>query len=193
MKEQMKTVWVSAITAALVAGVLSVSGLIMAGDWEPPPGVPAPTMKTQDEIPPTWSQKLDASERFVLVMNNQAVLDKETGLVWERSPVTTTMTWYAACGHCYTRKIDGRMGWRLPTLEELASLVDTTQDDPALPLGHPFSGVQSVYYWSSTTDWNLFVEFVWSVDLDDGWLGTDVKTDSDYVWCVRGGPGYDGR
>ena len=197
MKEQTKTVWVSAITAALVAGTLSVSGLIVAGDLDPPPGVPAPTMKTQDEIPPTWSQKLDASERFVLVMNNQAVLDKETGLVWERSPDTTARDWYGAGDHCFYKQIDGRMGWRLPTIEELASLMDTTQTEPALPLGHPFSGVQSIwppFYWSSTAYALEPDDQAWGVDLDDAIVAPVPKWSggNPHAWCVRGGPGHDG-
>jgi hypothetical protein len=32
----------------------------------------------------TWEQVLPVTERFVLVMGEQAVLDKETGLVWQK-------------------------------------------------------------------------------------------------------------
>ena len=39
---------------------------------------------------PTWHQILPAADRFKLVMNsNAAVLDRETGLVWEKSPDAT--------------------------------------------------------------------------------------------------------
>jgi hypothetical protein len=40
--------------------------------------------------------------------------------------------------------------WRLPTMEELCSLVDYGKRDPALPSGHMFSDVPQGYYWSST-------------------------------------------
>ncbi len=40
--------------------------------------------------------------------------------------------------------------WRLPTMEELCSLIDYGKRDPALPGGHMFSDVPKGYYWSST-------------------------------------------
>ncbi|NIO68243.1 MAG: DUF1566 domain-containing protein, partial [Anaerolineae bacterium] len=41
--------------------------------------------------------------------------------------------------------------WRLPNVRELQSLIDYGRQTPALPSGHPFTGVQSSLYWSSTT------------------------------------------
>ncbi len=147
-------------------------------------GKPKPT------IPPAWSQKLPASQRFQLVLDGQAVLDKETGLVWERSPSTTTMSWTSAIIHCYTKEVGGRKGWRLPTVEELASLVDTTQSNPALPAGHLFLNVQSSFYWSATTVADAASD-AWGVDFGGGLVFTGGKSANVYVWCVRGGHGYD--
>lgn len=33
---------------------------------------------------PTWSNKMEASKRFLIALDGEAVLDKETGLVWEK-------------------------------------------------------------------------------------------------------------
>ena len=51
---------------------------------------------------PAWDQKIGAATRFLVLTNwaSQAVLDKETGLVWERSPATTTHTWSLARFEC---------------------------------------------------------------------------------------------
>lgn len=59
-----------------IALALILPGISIAGDLEPS-GAPAPTMKTLDQIPPTWSQKLPAAGRFVLVLDGYGVHDKE--------------------------------------------------------------------------------------------------------------------
>jgi hypothetical protein len=37
---------------------------------------------------PSWDQELPAAQRFIVLsnLNNEAVLDRETGLVWQRTP-----------------------------------------------------------------------------------------------------------
>ena len=50
-------------------------------------------------------------------------------------PDTTKRTWLTANFYAYDITVGGRDGWRLPTVEELKSLVDRTQSNPALPSG----------------------------------------------------------
>ncbi len=93
---------------AVISPVVGVSlGLLTAvqaqsGSLEPPAsavdGSGAPVATTQAQ--PSWDQDLPASERFVLVMGGAAVLDKNTGLVWEQSPQTTAHTWSAVRVQC---------------------------------------------------------------------------------------------
>src|SRR5271169_1120634 len=50
---------------------------------------------------PSWDQQLPASTRFVVLTNwgSQAVLDRETGLVWELTPSTNqseAVSWVGA-------------------------------------------------------------------------------------------------
>ena len=170
---------------AIIGVLLLVPCMAAAGQLQPsaPPG---PTMKTLDEIPPTWSQKLPADKRFVIVLDGAAVLDKETGLVWEKSPDTTSRIWNEAVNYCYTKTVGGRKGWRLPTIAELASLVDTTQSNPALPGGHPFVNVQPGSYWSST-EYVAVPSTAWLVTMGDGYVGYGAKSSIYSVWAVRGG------
>jgi hypothetical protein len=172
-----------------LAGVaLFLSAAVQAGDLDPS-GPPDSTMTTLDEVPPTWSQKLPcdatACPRFELVLDDEAILDKETGLVWEQSPGTGTFAWAHAQSNCNAKNVGGRQGWYLPTAEQLASLVDRTQTSPALPAGHPFSNVQSMVYWSATTGAHDAAR-AWGVYLRNGAVNCYGKAHYYSVWCVRG-------
>ena len=144
-----------------------------------------------------WDKKLPADSRFTVLsdFNNQAVRDNETGLVWERSP-NGTATWEDAIRTCWMRQAGGRMGWHLPMIEELASLVDPSipAPGPALPPGNPFVGIQTgglfeSAYWSSTTDVRsaFLPTQAWEVRFFDGTTGDSGKSGTRNVWCVRGG------
>jgi Protein of unknown function (DUF1566) len=140
---------------------------------------------------PSWDMTLPAATRFIVLSNfgSAAVLDRETGLVWERSPDTTTDSWFIAQNRCNGKIVGSRKGWRLPTLQELNSLIDPTASSPALPDGHPFSNVQLGRYWSLST-YALDNTFAWTVAFDNGATGLNNKgTLSLFIWCVRGGQG----
>lgn len=102
-----------------------------------------------------WNQVITGQGRFIVLnqFNNQAVFDKETGLVWEQAPHTREMPWGVATRYCAELALGNRRGWRLPAIQELESLTDATQSSPSLPVGHPFSNVDpDIYYWSATAD-----------------------------------------
>jgi hypothetical protein len=149
------TTTILAITTPVLMA-LATGAPALAGNLEPTDG-PGPTMKTLDEIPPTWSQVIDlASERFELVMGGAAALDKETGLVWDRTPsdgfiglpgepgeptLPPDGEWGDANDQCWNHTSGGRKGWRLASVEEFASLIDPAEEGSptcALPAGHPF-------------------------------------------------------
>ena len=143
------------LSIALIA-FTEYHGITLADDLEPMDATGTSTDKVC--LPPAWSLKLpaskrfgDASRRFEMVLGGEAVLDWQTGLVWEKSPATNPNNWSAAISAAYNKNVGGRKGWRLPTVEELASLVDPTKLNPSLPSGHYFTNVQSGFYWSSTT------------------------------------------
>jgi hypothetical protein len=141
-----------------------------------------------------WSEKLPAAKRFILVLDGEAVLDKETGLVWDRSPnkLNTPKKWIDALIECRRNKIGSRMGWRLPQIEELASLVDPTQSDPALPIGHPFVlQAATGEYWSASSARTVSENsgHAWHLNLSSGRLDTENKNVELFVWAVRGRQG----
>ena len=76
--------------------------------------------------------------------------------------------------------------WSLPNVKELQSLIDFGQYSPALPVGHPFYGVQFGGYWSSTAYANGPGN-AWRVGLHNGSVGIGANTNNAYVWPVRGG------
>jgi len=159
-----------------------------------PNGVSFPDNSTQSTAcGPPWHRVLeDPDERFHLVMNNEAVLDRGTGLVWQRDTENQFINWYQACAYCYTLVRGNRKGWRLPTVEELSTLVDPGQTNPSLPPGHPFTNVKSSGYWSSTTNAS-YTDGAWFVYFRYGYVDYNFKANDNYVRCVRGGHGYDAR
>ena len=137
---------------------------------------------------PSWSRKIPAHQRFTLVLDNEAVLDNETGLTWQRTPSPLITNWQTAIGTCVTSGTGGRHGWRLPTFHELSSLA-VAGLSPPLPAGHPFDLGTTLHFWSETMYGSsasvLVAGFSGSV------LGvySVAPTGDSRMWCVRGPTG----
>jgi hypothetical protein len=148
---------------------------------------------------PSWDQTLACSTenscpRFIVVMGGEAVLDRETGLVWERSPsVQELLTWQLAKGTCHRKLIGNRKGWRLPTIQDLASLIDPSvaSPGPMLAAGHPFIGVHSAAYWSATSASGT--DTAWRANFGSGAITITAIANPEFFWCVRGGHGPDAQ
>lgn len=128
-------------------------------------------------------------------LSDDLVLDKETGLIWARDAnLIGQHNWLDANTLCREFLLGNRVGWRLPSVEELSSLVDMSQADLALPSGHPFRNVQygsGVYaYWTSTNHENPDAA-AWFVNFWKGagphLAGLANKNTQGYIWPVRGG------
>src|SRR5215831_15154130 len=78
-----------------------------------------------------------SADRFTLVMNGAAVKDNQTGLIWEQEPDREHDVWSRSNERCATKEVGGQKGWRGPSVDELKTLIDLSQRDPALPPGHP--------------------------------------------------------
>jgi hypothetical protein len=202
----------------ITLGLIIVAGLatlLWAGSLNPSAPPTAGTMKTLDEIynKPVWriSNQVftdwPSNPRFAVCEGelndfpeDDLVLDKETGLIWARDPSANSplsQSWLSAKNICHMDITLGfRRGWRMPSVEELSSLIDTSvQTSLALPTGHPFLNVKTDYYWSATEYITPFLEHAWSVKMTKGFpvVTSKDKTASYYVWPVRGGSGPDTR
>ncbi len=179
----LKTIWIT----ALAAGVC-ILGYMMTRNSDPTPPM---TDELLTEVIQDWHNSYPSSQRFEILaaFNYDAVLDKTTGLVWERSPQTATVTYNEARRFCVGRMAGEQTGWRLPSPIELRSLVGPIRglSRPHLPPNHPFLNVQATSYWAmvSETDHGPYGKYV------DAFLGNilsffKVKMVSFPVWCVRG-------
>ena len=136
-----------------------------------------------------WDKKLPSASRFTILstFGDAAVRDDETGLVWEKTLETTELSWADARAACADKDVGGRKGWRLPSISELASLVDPSmRTGSTLPLGHPFTNIQLDVYWSATTIAGN-PNSAWVVFFDTGKVLYAFKTITFHAWCVRGG------
>jgi hypothetical protein len=89
------------------------------------------------------------------------VRDNETGLLWAASPFASRMKWDAAKEACAALGTD----WRLPTIQELLSLVDYTRSEPAIDTTF-FRDVPKDdcwWFWSSTPDASAPADYAWVV------------------------------
>ena len=147
----------------------------------------------------SWDRNInDVNKRFIILsnLNNEAVLDKESQVVWEWTPDNTSTTWFGARNICVRKEVGGKAGWRLPTIQELASLIDSTQNEPTIKSGHPFLNVNSDPYWSGTKGvaisggsdnaWSMAPRTSGAVNfLTSGAITLSQKFEASSTWCVR--------
>jgi len=134
-----------------------------------------------------WDKNLPSASRFTVLADfgGAAVRDNNTGLVWEKSVSATAVNWETAGFNCLNKAIGGTFGWRLPSVVEFASLIDPSLSPPFVPTSI-FIGVQNIY-WSSTASRGT-TERAWYVAIDTPFaiVRENYKTESSFVWCVRG-------
>jgi hypothetical protein len=96
------------------------------------------------------------------------------------------MNWHEAMQYARDLKLGKYLDWRLPTIEELITLINFEKNDPA----SSFPGMSSSVYWSSSSyhsvPQNRFL--AWYVDFRHGWVDAYDKANCPFVRCVRRGP-----
>ncbi len=124
------------------------------------------------------------------------VMDNVTGLMWEIKTDDGSIhdkdneyDWHKAqsvfIAELNATGFGGFSDWRLPTIEELSSIVDNERDNPAIDTAY-FPNTRPAEYWSATTS-DREPNYAWCVCFGSGSLGGDYKSYSYYVRAVRGG------
>jgi len=139
------------------------------------------------------------STRFI-TSTTGIVTDTLTGLIWlKNANCYGTRSWANALSDANTLDsgecslTDGSIegDWRLPNVRELYSLIDSSQPTGgapvALPSGHPFDDVKTDLYYGASTTRAYNTTYAWYVYLYFGYVSSDPKTFTYYVWPVRGG------
>ena len=144
----------------------------------------------------------ECNPRSYTDLENGIVRDDTTGLEWvqDGNLIATlnpsfdndgtagdgAVTWQHALDYIVLLNDEEYLGysdWRLPTIEELSTLVDAGRSVPAIdPL---FSDTEEADYWSSTT-YAANTGFAFSPNFADGIIYRRDKTFNYYVRAVRG-------
>lgn len=127
-------------------------------------------------------QLFDFWNRFFIKSKN-VIEDTKTGLQWQRNDDKIEKKWKTAFQYCDNLTLDGDSDWRLPTIEELSSIIDYTKCKPAI--SNVLLNFFVSWYWSKSTRVNR-TNYAWFVYFLDGSINSCSKLDVSYVRCVRG-------
>ena len=116
------------------------------------------------------------------------VRDNYTGLVWQQDYSPATMAWTDAAGYCAGLTTGGHT-WRVPSLRELATLVDEAQVAPAINrtmFPNTKSGSKSNnWYWASHRAAGNATA-AWAINFDDGFTGFNAGASGDWNYFTAG-------
>lgn len=124
---------------------------------------------------------------------DELVRDRLTGLIWLKNtdPAGRLLDWGAALElvvRLNRERLGGLASWSLPNINQLESLVDCRQAQPALSSGHPFINIREGY-WSSTTSF-FETDWAWVLYLHKGALGVGFKSGATFhAWPVAAAGG----
>lgn len=117
---------------------------------------------------------------------DETVTDLSTGLMWQKAASPDMMSWEKALTRCERSTFGGYTDWRLPTINELQSLVDYSLSGPSINTTY-FPDRSSWSYWSSTTAAHAYytTDTAKGVYFHYGHTISLLKINRTYVRCVR--------
>lgn len=105
-------------------------------------------------------------------------------LEWHKATSPDRLNFKDAEAYCKALTTAGHTDWRLPTIQELLSLVDYTRHDPAID-DALFPDTKSTYYWSSSPDASSPADYAWIVAFGDGHAYYYDRDHTAFVRAVR--------
>jgi len=114
----------------------------------------------------------------------EIVTDNNTGLEWQRTISENTFTWQDAIDYCDELNYGGYEDWRLPTADELSTIIDIGKKYISVDVD-VFYLIKDNNYWSSSSFVNdsSLAHFVY---FGIGDVSLYPKTETNHVQCVRG-------
>ena len=127
--------------------------------------------------------KKNSSQAKNFVKKQNIVFDKARVLLWQdnRAVIKVTKSWQEAQEYCTKLTVENHTQWRLPTEEELVSIVDYNKH--TLAIMPAFKYIVSQDYWSATSD-NKNTKKAKSIYFGNGCPDTALKSEIKYVRCV---------
>lgn len=116
---------------------------------------------------------------------DQVVIDQATGLMWQQSGSSEQRTWNQAKEYIQQlnqQEFAGFSNWRLPTVEELASLLEFRKKNGNYYIDPAFDATQG-FCW--TGDMVVTTNAAWAVAFHSGHVYYDALDRTNYVRAVR--------
>ena len=136
------------------------------------------------------SKTIETIDRLTLLIKyglvdrgDGTIFDTRANLLWQQSSSTKQYTWKDAHTYCEKLNLAGYKDWRLPTIEELKTLIEKEHQPTICPVFE----CKSDWYWSSSPGVH-YPDVAWDVGFFVGYVNLDGKMFDDYVRAVRSGP-----
>lgn len=119
-------------------------------------------------------------KNFLRDNKKEVVLDSKNKKIYYDSTPSQKMDFDSAVAYCQDMNYLGYSDWRLPSKDELKSLLELSRSH--ISIKHAFQNIQKGIYWSSTQDRHKDAYYV---DFDLGRYSTATYEHKFYVICVK--------
>lgn len=126
-----------------------------------------------------------------VINNDKVITDYFTGLMWHQSGSIRQLEWMKGVGwidELNTREYAGYVDWRMPTVEEAASLLTQREINMSQCIDSGFSGLQEDIWtcdsYKMSLDWNQ-LDVAWYVNYADGYISKHYTYCGHYIRPVR--------